>query len=49
MEYLKFLSEDSRRQKATNIMRISFFLSEGKSFVVAWISQQSVSTVTQME
>lgn len=46
---LKFLSQDGWRQKAAQVMSVSLFLSEGKSFVVVWITQQSISTVTHLD
>ena len=42
---LKFLRNDCWRKKATQVVGGSLFISEGKSFVVVWISQQRIPTV----
>ena len=44
---LKLLTENNRRQKATQVVGISLFLSEGKPFVVTWVPHQGISTATR--
>jgi hypothetical protein len=42
---LKLLRNDCWGKKATQVVGGSLFISEGKSFVVVWISQQRIPTV----
>lgn len=43
---LKLLTENSRGQKATQVVGISLFLSEGQPFVVTWVPHQGIPTAT---
>jgi hypothetical protein len=42
---LKLLRNDCWGKKATQVVGGSLFISEGKSFVVVWISQKRIPTV----
>jgi hypothetical protein len=44
---LEFLRYDCWGKKATQVVGTSLCISEGKSFVVVWISQQRIPTAVQ--